>query len=77
MMNRLKGQRGIFAGFAALGIGERSFGDKNLVWSELARRDRLVIFNALLGIYQNRDGFFRDRVVVGPLCQDVSAESIR
>lgn len=44
--------------------------DKDFIWREIARRNRFVIFDVLLGINQNCSRFFCDSMIVGPFCQD-------
>jgi hypothetical protein len=44
--------------------------DKNFIWREIARRNRFVVFDVLLGINQNRSRFFCDGMIVGPFRQD-------
>ena len=49
---------------------KENLSDKNFIRREIARRNRLVIFDVLLGINQNRSRFFCNRVIVGPFRQD-------
>src|SRR5262249_21236617 len=47
--------------------------DEDLVRRKLAGRDGFTVFDSLLRVNHNCDGFFRDSVIVGPFGKDVSA----
>src|SRR4030095_6328683 len=56
-------------------LREENLGDKNLVRSKLARRDRLVVLDALGRVNQNCRRIFCDRVGLTPLCEDFAVGS--
>src|SRR5437762_9258224 len=52
---------------------KESFRGKNSSRSQVARRDRFLVFNMLSRINQDTAGCFLDRMVLGPLCQHGAA----